>query len=310
MEPQVIISIIILILLAGYVLYLVSSSNSTEYPSPEKVAKSAPSQQKLLNDGHILSFLQYEPAVLPMTYSDGLYWVDLVLQDQYATAGNSTGNQPATYRLIADSASDVILVPSPNCTDCQGPRWMVQSGAQERQLKFQGGQEVYYQYATAYSPSLRQNIQIGVMGNGSNYDHGPTLNIFGLMNPALQLHYLTLDFRRSQIIFEASPSVPINTASIAWSPLQRLPYWALPVAGVPGVDWIILDTGTEYVVVDESLNLSQGFTFLVGSTTIKVPGNVIRKKKALVPRSIVLGNIVMRNHNWLLDFLRMRVAIV
>lgn len=306
MEPTTIISVIIIIILAGYLLYIISGPTKPDYPSPETVVKTSPSQEKWLNDGHILSYLQYEPVFLPMVYSDGLYWVTLVLQDSYA-AGNGP-NKGASYRLIADTGSDIITVPSPSCTDCEGPTWMVQSGAQVKRLGFQGGQEVYYQYATAYSPTLRQNLQIGVMVSGSNNDHGPTINVFGLMNVSLQLHYITIDFRKGGILFEASPSVSLN--AVTWSQFQRIPYWALPITGVQGVDWVILDTGTEFVIADQDMAVTNGFSFWVGSVQVQVPASSIRVRKALVPRSIVLGNVVMRNYNWLLDFLRMRVAIV
>lgn len=318
MDPHIIVVAIVIIFLIGYSIYLLTTPSTVEWSSRERPSRERRWQSANSASDHILSFLAYEPAVLPMRYSDGLYWIELILQDPYASAGPGeaaglstvAANQPATYRLIADTGSDLIIIPSPSCTDCQGPRWLVQSGAQVKKLDFQGGQEVYYQYAIAYSPTLRQNIQIGVMTAGStgagSGETGPAINVFGMMNPSLQLHFVTFDFRGGRILFESGPS--LAPAGIVWSPLQRLPYWSLPVTGVPGVDWIILDTGTEFVVVDDGLNLPGGFNFLVGTTQVVVPANLIRKRKALVPRSIVLGNTVMRNYTWIFDFLQLRMA--
>lgn len=245
-------------------------------------------------------------ALLPITLIDDLYWLDLYFQD----LNNSTGN---SYRLALDSGSDLITVPSVSCTDCKAPYWPVAVSGPSRSTSYQGGQDINYQLTSAYCPNLQQTLQVAVMTGGSSNTDGSTINLFGLLNTTLHLTYLQLNFTSNFVRFLSTniDSIDNNTiANLSFSTLRRIPYLALPVNTNTVVDYIICDTGSNFCLIDPSYPLHDGFSFTVGTTTVTVDASLIRPQAALVPNTIILGNRIMRNYNWLFDLSNLRVTIL
>lgn len=284
-----IVVILIIIVAVGYLLYQISAVQGGP-----TLRKSEP----------LYNYLQYEPIELPIRYESDLYWIDIHLRDPYGSVPDQI------FSLIVDSGSDLAAIPSSACTECSGPRWTSEQASDQpiRRIQYEGGQNTSYQFAIGYSSDLRQNIQLAVMSSGSTSPDGNVINIFGLLNPSLQLHYLNIDFIQNQLRFLSSPSV--DTGTLTWSPLQRLPYWAIPVSGISGVDWIILDTGSNFVIVDPRLPINGDFSFSVGTRQIRVPASLIRQQPTAIERSITVGNMVMKNYSWLFDMINQRVAIL
>ena len=245
-------------------------------------------------------------ALLPITLIDDLYWLDLYLQDPYNNTGNS-------YRLALDSGSDLITLPAASCTDCKAPYWPTAVNGPSRSTSYQGGQDINYQLASAYCPNLQQTLQVAVMIGGSSNTDGSTINLFGLLNSTLHLTYLQLNFINNFVRFLSTNIDTIDNnviANLSFSTLRKIPYLALPINSDSIVQWVILDTGSNYCLVDPSYPLHNGFSFTVGTTTVNVDSSLIRPQAALVPNSIILGNRIMRNYNWLFDLTNLRVTIL
>lgn len=239
---------------------------------------------------------------LPLSLNDDLFWIDLSLTPIDVTSYNS-------YSFIVDSGSELITIPSSSCNQCDGSRWPGALTTPVRSDSYQGGQVISYRLTSGYCPTLNQNLQLAVMVNGSTNPDGTAVNLFGLLNPSLQLSYLKLDFPNLNMVFGAN-AIPAAANSLTWSSLHRLPYWAIPVQSMPQIEWIILDTGSNYVMIDQSYGINNTFSFNIGSQKITVTADLIRYRPALIPNSIILGNRVMRNYCWLFDILNMRVALL
>lgn len=245
-------------------------------------------------------------ALLPIMLIDDLYWLDLYLQDPYDNSGSS-------YRMALDSGSDLITIPAASCNNCQGPYWPTSANSPSRSTSYQGGQDINYQLVSAYCPNLQQTLQVAVMVNGSSNTDGPAINLLGLLNSTLHLTYLQLNFVSNYVRFLSTTTDTIgnvNISSLTFSTLRRIPYLALPINSNSVVQWTILDTGSNYCLIDPSYPLHNGFSFTVGSTTVTVDASLIRPSPALVPNSIILGNRIMRNYNWLFDLANLKVTIL
>ena len=239
---------------------------------------------------------------LPLTLSDDLFWINLSLTPLDVTNYNN-------YNFILDSGSDLITIPSSSCDQCTGSRWPGSLTTPIKSDSYQGGQVISYQLTSGFSPTLNQNLQLAVMVDGSSNPDGVTVNLFGLLNPTLRLSYLRVDFPRLSVMFGAN-AIPSAVSTLTWSSLHRLPYWAIPVQFMPQIEWIILDTGSNYVMIDQSYGITSDFSFNIGNQKISVPANLIRYRPALIPNSIILGNRIMRQYCWLFDLINMRVAIL
>lgn len=279
--------IVILAILIAIIIYLISTNHS---------------------NNKIKSYINTiaTDALLPIMLIDDLYWLDLYLQDPYDSSGNS-------YRLALDSGSDLITIPAVSCNNCQGPYWPTTIDSPSRSTSYQGGQDINYQLASAYCPNLQQTLQVAVMTGGSSNTDGPTINLLGLLNSTLHLTYLQLNFTSNFVRFLSTTIDTIDNISISsltFSTLRRIPYLALPINGNSLVQWCILDTGSNFCLIDPSYPLHNGFSFTVGSTTVTVDASLIRPNPALVPNSIILGNRIMRNYNWLFDLANLKVTIL
>ena len=223
-------------------------------------------------------------------YSDSLYWTDFYLN-----------NQP--FRMMIDTGSNLITVADNNCPNCQnGARLSTNLNNNLKSASYGGGQQINYNNQIAFADQLNQNVDVSVVQSGNNPD-GKILNILGLMNKSLKLQSLIIDFPGNAIYYNSGITPSLSAAN-----LLSLPYLAIGITGIPNVHKIILDTGTNYVLTNQPY--PNGFTFAIGNKMINVDNSVIKHNDTPdAPDSIILGNMVMSQYRWEIDFVNNKVYI-
>lgn len=220
-----------------------------------------------------------------INYSDGLYWINLELSN-------------GIFRSILDTGSNLVIVKGSTCTACDpgdsipvdltNPNYFTAS--------YGGGQKIKYINETIYSPQFGKNIQVSVIKSGSN-PQGSVNNILGLLNSSLGINTLTLDFPNNIVKF----GDPLKRLG-KFTNLSKSVYLSFEISGYEDIKYIILDTGSNYVLSNNEF--PNGFNFSIGDLQIFVPSSLIRTGQVIAPNSIVIGNMILKNYLWEIDFVQ------
>lgn len=202
------------------------------------------------------------------------------------------------FSVIVDTGSSYFTLPASSCVKCQGPPYLYENtGPGRNTISYGGGQKSIYNNTDLYVDEFGKDVIVSVVTDGSN-PQGSVKNVLGLLNRSLGLSTLTLDFPGQQMFINpklntTGPGTPFNMGS----------YLAVRVAPIAGLNSVILDSGTNYVLT--SSNFPQGFAFNVGSQQIHVQPEDIRDySQNSIPGSLILGNKAMEKYRWDIDLTR------
>lgn len=230
---------------------------------------------------------------LPLTYSDDLWWTEITSNGQ-------------KFPVLVDTGSGYLTLPNVTCSTCTGPNFLNLPVTDTQSLTYGGGQEIKFETRSIMIDEIGHPVNVSVITSGTN-PNGPVRSVLGLLTPSLGIQTLTLDFPNRQLILNPNLSAYTNGTPIT---TNRYLAVQLNTTGITTsiVSTVILDSGTNYVL--SSASFPDGFNFTVGSQVINVSPELIRNYEGTpIPGSVVLGNKVMSNYRWQIDFQRKQIWI-